>query len=83
MQTVTVEITHENALKALRALEGKRFIKIISESKKIFPALPGRPLTSEEFRNWIAEAEKGDTISLKDAKAAWAKQRKQLLKLVK
>lgn len=84
MQTVTIELTNENALKVLQDLEEKHFIKILSESESNSPALPGgRPLTSEEFRNWIAEAEKGDTMSLKEAKAAWAKQSKKLLKGVK
>ncbi len=83
MQTVTVEITNESAFKALQDLEEKHFIKILTKPDLNSPALPGEPLTAEEFKNMIAEAENSGSISLKEAKTEWAKQRKELLKLVK
>jgi hypothetical protein len=82
MQTIKIQITDESAIKALQDLQEKHFIKIINEPEKSSPALPGKILSSDEFKNWIAEAEKADTISLKDAKTAWARKRK-LLKLAK
>lgn len=38
---------------------------------------------TEEFKDMIAEAESSGSITLKDAKASWARRRKELLKLNK
>ena len=47
-------------------------------------ALPGPPLTPEQFREAILSIdENGPSISLEEAKALWAKRKKELLKLVK
>lgn len=83
MQTLTVRITHANAIKALQDLEEKRFIKIIDELVLDSPALPGKELNLQEFKNWIAGAEASDTISLLTAKSLWLSKRKQLKQLVK
>jgi hypothetical protein len=79
MQTITLEITNSNALKVLRDLEEKHFIKIIDMPKRTSLALPGNPLTSEKFREWIGEAEKSETMSLQEAKEAWQKETAHLL----
>ncbi len=69
MQTLTLEITNNNALKALHDLEEKKFIKIVSEETFLDSAsLPGTPLSLKTFKNWIANAEHSVTIELKDAK---------------
>ena len=83
MQTVTIELTNDKALKALQDVEEKYFIKIIPESDRVSDALAGRALTNEEFTDLILGMANGPTVSLKDAKAVWAKQRKQLQKLSK
>ena len=83
MQTVTVEITNNDALKVLRDLQEKHFIKILAKSDRRSLALPGEPLTPEEFKSMITEAENSGSISLEEAKASWARQRKELLKLAK
>ena len=83
MQTVTIELTNGKALKALQDLEEKHFIKIIPESGRVSTALAGKALTNKEFTDLILSRENGPTVSLKDAKAVWAKQRKQLQKLSK
>src|SRR5258706_420036 len=44
MQTLTVQVTNQNALKALHTLEEKHFIKIIDDSDLHSAALPGNPL---------------------------------------
>jgi hypothetical protein len=46
-------------------------------------SLPGKKLTQGEFKNWIEQAEKSNTISLKEAKSKWATKRKQLQQLIK
>lgn len=83
MQTLTVEITDESALKVLRDLEKKRFIKILDDPRKSSPALPGNPMTPEQFREWIGEAEASETMSFDEAYKAWQKEQKQLLNPIK
>ncbi len=83
MQTLTIELTNDKALKALQGLEEKHFIKIIPESDRVSAALAGKAFTNEEFTDLILSRENGPRVSLKDAKAVWAKQRKQLQKLSK
>jgi hypothetical protein len=83
MQTVTVQITDKNALKALHALEDKQFIRILENSHIDSPALPGQTLSLSAFKQWIGAAENSPSIDLKDAKEKWAAKRKQLLPLTK
>ena len=45
-------------------------------------ALPGPPLTPEQFREMILSRENGPTISLEELEAQWARRKKKLLKLV-
>lgn len=83
MQTFTVEIKNDNALKILQDLQEKHFIEIHSKPDLSSVVFPGEPLTIEEFKSMIKKAENSGSITLKEAKAKWANQRKQLLKLVK
>ena len=83
MQTITVEITNNDALKVVQDLQEKHFIKILARPNPNSLVFPGEPLSNEEFKNMIAEAENSGSISLKEAKASWARQRKELSKLTK
>jgi hypothetical protein len=83
MQTLTVQITDNKALKALHVLEEKHFIRIVEHAAFNTPALPGQPLGFKAFREWIGEAENAPTIDLKAAKQKWGIKRKQLQKLTK
>lgn len=83
MQTLTVEVTNNEALKVLQNLQEKHFINILAKTDSDSPALPGNPYTAKEFRELILSRENGPSISLKEAKAQWAKKRKQLLKAAK
>jgi hypothetical protein len=83
MQTLTIQITDNNGLKALHALEDKHFIRIVENSDFDSPSLPGTALSFKAFKTWISEAEETPTIDLKEAKAKWATKRKQLRKLTK
>lgn len=47
------------------------------------PALAGKPLTGQEFKNWVEEAEAMPSITLQQAKAKWAGKREQLQQLIK
>ena len=83
MQTLTIQITNNSGLKALHALEEKRYIKIVEDNDFDSPSLPGAPLGLKAFKNWIAQAENAPTISLQDAKSKWAAIRKELQKLAR
>jgi hypothetical protein len=83
MQTLTVEITNNNALKALHSLEEKNFIRIVDDANLDSPSLQGAQLSLKAFKNWIADAENAGTIELKDAKTKWGNKRKQLQKLTR
>ena len=83
MQTLTLEITNDIALKVLQDLQEKHFINIISKPNFNSLVFPGKPLTTEEFKDWIESRENGPSISLKDAKAKWAKKKSQLTKFAK
>ena len=83
MQTLTVEITNNNALKVLQSLQEKHFIKIRATHDLNSLVFPGEPLTIEEFRNFILNREGGSGMSLKEAKTKWAKTKRQLLRPAK
>jgi hypothetical protein len=83
MQTLTIQITNTNGLKAIHALEDKHFIKIVRDEGLNSPSLPGEQLSLKAFRNWIAKAEEAPMISLKEAKSKWAHKKRQLQKLTK
>jgi hypothetical protein len=83
MQTVTIAITHKNALKVLQDLEEQHFIKIVGEDEFNLPSLPGAPLIPKEFKNWTENAENTPTIGLKEATAIWANKRKQLQRIIR
>jgi hypothetical protein len=83
MQTLTIQVTDNNGLKALHALEQKHFIRILENSGTDSPALPGNVLNIDAFRSWINSADDSPTVTLQEAKAKWAAKRKQLGKTTK
>ena len=83
MQTVTVEITNEIALKVLQELQEKHFINIITKPNFNSLVFPGESQTAYEFTDWIKSRENGQSMSLEEAKIKWAKKKKKLLKLAK
>ncbi|MCX6238744.1 MAG: hypothetical protein NTY07_14475 [Bacteroidia bacterium] len=83
MQTLTIELTGSNSLKALQDLEQKDLIRIVKEPEINSYSLPGKPISDEDFRKWVEYAENSPTISLTEAKQQWADQKKKLQKLVR
>lgn len=83
METITLEINDKEALKKLHVLEEKRLITIIRQTTIDSPALKGEPMSIKAFKKWIQDAETTPSISLKDAKAKWAKKKTQLQKSMK
>ncbi len=78
MQTITLEITNNSAMRELQALASKKVIKIISKDEMNSPAFPGAPLSIPAMKQWIASAEAAPAISLKVAKSEWANRKKRL-----
>ncbi|CAN5818861.1 hypothetical protein BH10BAC2_BH10BAC2_26970 [soil metagenome] len=83
MQTLTVEIKNDNALKVLQDLQEKHFISIIAQPDLKSHVFPGEAMTTAEFKQLIEDAENSGSMSLKEAKTQWSKRKKELLKLVK
>jgi hypothetical protein len=83
MQTLTVQITNTSALKALHALEEKRYIKIVKSPGIASLSLPGKELDLPVLEAWISDAENASTVSLKEAKSRWATKEKHLQKITK
>lgn len=78
MQTLTVEITNDNAIKMLQDLEEKNYIKILSRPDLNSPVFPGEPLTTQQVQEWMSNRESAKTISLEEVKNEWLNKRKKL-----
>ena len=83
MQTLTIELTGNNSLKALQDLEHKHLIRILNEPDLGSYSLPGEPIRNEDFRRWVEYAENSPIVNLTEAKQRWAKQKKKLQKLIR
>ena len=83
MQTLTIELTGSNSLKALQDLEQKDLIRIVKEPDLNSYSLPGDPVSDENFRKWMEYAENTPTVSLTEAKQRWANQKKKLQKIIR
>ena len=82
MLTLRVELINTDSLKALEELESQQIIRIVNEPDANSYALPGNPVSDEDFRKWIEQAENSPSISLTEAKRQWAKQKKKLENLI-
>jgi len=83
MQTLTIEVKGNNALKALEDLEQKDLIRILKEPDLNLYSLPGDPVSEEDFKRWVEYAENSPTASLTEAKQRWANQKKKLQKPIR
>ena len=83
MKTLTIELTDNSSLKALQDLEHKNLIRIVKEPDLNSYALPGEPISEEDFKRWGEYAEDSPTVSLTEAKQRWATQKKKLQNLIR
>ncbi len=83
MQTFTISINSNTALKTLRELEEQHLISIVEKNDMDSPAIPGRELSLIQFKKWINDAEKTSTVSFEEAKSIWAEKKKQLKKITR
>lgn len=81
MQTLTVEIKSNDALKVLQDLQEKHFINILSSPDLNSHVFPGEPMSAEEFKDFILKRESGDFLTLKQVKESWAKKKMKLQNL--
>ena len=61
-------------------IKNKEFTSLPSDA---LPSIKGNPLTNIEFKNWIEQAEKMQTISLEAINSKWTNRKKQLQMLIK
>lgn len=78
MQVLTIELKGNNSLKALQDLEKMDLIRIIKEPDLNSYALPGEPISDEDFRRWIEYSENSANIGITESRERWAQQRKKL-----
>lgn len=71
METLTIKVTNEKALEALREMEEKHLIEIIEHFVPDSLALPGNELSEEEIKKWAEMAELAPSISLNEARLRW------------
>ena len=76
MQTIVIELTDSNSLKALQDLERQHIIRIRNEPDSY--SLPGEPISDDDFKRWVDYTESSPTVSLTEAKQRWAAQRNKL-----
>jgi hypothetical protein len=82
MQTFTIEITDNEALATLKALEEKRLIRILSKPRPDLFSLHGEPISDEDFRQWVEFAEQTETVSLPEALKRWESQKLKIQHLI-
>jgi hypothetical protein len=68
MQTLTIELTGINSLKAIKDLEHKNLIRIVKDKDFSSYAFPGDPISEDDFKKWIEYAENSPTVSITEAK---------------
>jgi hypothetical protein len=83
MQTLTIELTGNNSLKALQDLENKQLIRIVKAPDLNSYAWPGDKISQEDFKKWIEYAEEFPTVNLTEAKQRWETQKRKLQNLIR
>ncbi len=83
MQTLTIEITGNEALATLKALEEKSLIRILSNPRLDLFALPGEPVSDKDFKQWVEYAEQSETVSLTEALQRWESQKRKIQRLIR
>ena len=79
-----IELKDKLAFEKLLNLEAKKLIHIVNPAGNVNSyALSGKPISVQDFRNWVDYTESTPTISLKDSKKQWERQKKKLQKLIR
>jgi len=83
MQTVTIELLDNDSLKALQDLEQKQIIRIVKKTDLNTYAMPGKPMSEQDFKKWVEYTEDSPTVSITEAKQRWATQKEKLQRLIR
>lgn len=84
MRTILVELRDKKAFEELHNLEARQLIRIITEKGPASSyAIPGDPVSVEDFRKWVTHAENTPTVSITQAKKQWQARKKKLRKLIR
>lgn len=83
MQTLTIEITGNEALATLKALEEKSQIRILPNPRLELYALPSEPVSKKDFKQWVEYAEQTKTVSLNEAIQRWESQKMKIERLIR
>lgn len=83
MQTLTIELTTDNSLRAIQGLEQKQIIWILKKPDFWSYTRQGEAINNDDFKQWVEYAEASPTVSLIEAKQRWADQRKKLQNLIR
>lgn len=78
METLTIKVTNEKALEALREMEEKHLIEIIELIVPYSLALPGDEISEEEIKKWAERAELAPSVGLKEARLRWEIRKKKI-----
>ena len=78
MKTITIELTGNNSLKALKELEEKSLIRIVNEPDLNSYALAGNSISREDFKKWVEYSENSPTVNITEAKQRWTIQKEKL-----
>jgi hypothetical protein len=78
MKTLTIEITGNEAMTKLKSMEEKNLIRILSGRSLDLYALPGEPVSDEDFKKWVEYAENIETVPLNEARQRWENQKTKL-----
>jgi len=83
MQTITIELTGNNSLEAIKDLEEKHLIRILKVPDLNSYTLHGETFSVEDFKKWIEFSEESEILSFTEAKRRWAEQKEKLQKLIR
>ena len=83
MRTLKIELTDSKAYHMLQELDHKQLIKIVKEPDLGSYALPGEPMSEEDFKEWVEYADISPSLSFAEAKEKWATQKQKLQKFIR
>lgn len=83
MRTLKIELKDNKAYLMLKELEDKHLIRIVKEPDLSSYALPGAPISEEDFKIWVEFADDSSTLSFAETKERWATQKEKLQKLIR
>lgn len=82
MQVLTIEFSDQTVMNAIKDLESRNLIRIVKEPELNLLAIPGEPISEQQFNDWISSAENSNILTYSEAKKRWAQQKEKIQKLI-